>query len=119
MKKSKILCLVICVLSLISIIGFAAENTYYYYKDGEKKFFTVSANIDGRHTTHQITGDDYSYPSGNATVSYHLHGVVKVDKIYGTSYRSYWYTSYNAPADVFRATTTVTTIINRTVTAIK
>lgn len=36
MKKSKILCLVICVLSLISIIGFAAENTYYYYKDGEK-----------------------------------------------------------------------------------
>ena len=119
-KKSKILCLVICVLSLISIIGFAAENTYYYYKDGEKKYFTVRVTIDGQKINHQIVGTNNSYPSGYGKVYYiDSGGIEDIHRVYGTSTASYWQASNKAPAYPYRASTTVTTIITRTVTAIK
>lgn len=119
-KASKILSIFLCVLILISIIGFAAENTYYYYKDGEEKYFTVRVTIDGQKTNHQIVGTNNSYPSGYGKVYYNDSGGIRhIDRVYGTSTASYWQASNKAPAYPYRASTTVTTIINRTVTAIK
>ncbi|MCT1796800.1 hypothetical protein [Helcococcus kunzii] len=111
--KNKIfLCCIISCLLLTNPSAFASSNKIAYRESGKTKYYRVTVTINNsKSTTHTISGEYQSGPSGHGMVYYTKNGMQqKPKKVYGTGQSSYWYASYKlSVGNIYKAQTFVGT----------
>lgn len=114
MKKIKsklILCLLLFGV-LLTNNTFASSNKVSYVESGKLKFFTLRVNIhNSKSTSHTISGEYQSGPSGHGMVYYTKRGIAvqPPKKVNGTGQSSYWNASFKLPVgNIYKAETHVT-----------
>lgn len=119
MKKIKSIVLVALVALLTCTISYASSNKVSYNEGGKKKFFTVNVYItSSKNSSHSVTGEYNSYPTGYGRIYYTYNGRSESKVVYGVSNSSYWSGGSNLTyGNIYRASTTVTSKgLNKTVT---
>ena len=89
---------------------FASSNKISYTESGKVKFFTVRVNIhNSKSTSHTISGEYQSGPSGYGLVYYSHNGVTKAEEVHGTGQSSYWRATFELKTgNIIQARTYVT-----------
>ncbi|EHR32051.1 hypothetical protein HMPREF9709_01665 [Helcococcus kunzii ATCC 51366] len=111
--KNKIfLCCIISCLLLTNPSAFASSNKIAYRESGKTKYYRVTVTINNsKSTTHTISGEYQSGPSGHGMVYFTIRGEVQESvKVNGTGQSSYWYASYKlSVGNIYKAQTYVLT----------